>query len=167
LGEGKLLAGDDMMIIELPWHYTYPIYTGVLALALVILVPRKEIKRLFIYGVVFGGVANALLVSLIGNLLGAGGHTNYGLLGAFGVPFLPPIAWSAWFIMYLYFLPERKPWIVGYIVIAAVYAVFFSNVLINFHVFQLNYGVVLVPFVVYASWFAAATWAYFRSELRK
>lgn len=152
------------MALQLPLHYTYPIYTAILAAMLLALVPRPQIKRLVIYGIAFGALSNVAVVLLAFNGLQLGGHINYGPLGVFGIPFFPPVAWSVWFILYFHFLPKRLFWRIIYRLAAISYAVFFSNILVNYNVFQWNYGRVLIPFLIFGTWLTLATWAYMRVE---
>lgn len=150
------------MNVSVPEYLTYPIYTGILALILITLVPRNNIKQLLIYAITFGAVTNVSLIGLISKLLELGEHTNFGPFGAFGFPFFPPLAWSIWFLMFFYFLPNDLPWIVIYVATAAATSVLFSNVLVNLNVLEWHYGRVLVPFLIYGSWFSLATWAFKR-----
>jgi len=106
-------------LIKIETYYVYPIYTGILALIFVVLVPRNDIKHLLIYAITFGGVTNVALIGLVGKLLGVGGHINYGAFGAFGIPFFPPLAWTIWFVIFFYFLPNGLLWIVIYVLTAA------------------------------------------------
>lgn len=155
-----------MELITIPAYYVYPIYTGILALILIVLVPRNNIKQLLIYAITFGAVTDVAIIGLIGKLLGAGGHINFGSFGAFGIPFFPPLAWAIWFVMFFFFLPNVLPWIVIYVFTATSTSVLFANVLVNLHVLKLNYGRIVVPFLIYALWFSLATWAFKRLTRR-
>lgn len=152
------------MELQLPVYLIYPIYTAVIALALILVVPRPEIKRLLIYGIIFGAIINAVLMA-VHSSLDLGGHINYGSFGLGNFSFFPPIAWTLWFIMFFYFLPELPEHSIltaVYIVSAAAYAMFFSNVLVNLEVFVWKAGRVIYPFFLYLIWFTIAAWGYFR-----
>jgi len=143
-------------------HFIYPIYTSVLTIMMVILVPRREIKRLVMYGILFGAVADVFFIQLIG-LIGMGEYLNFKYFGAFGIPFFPPIAWTAYFIMFLYFLPRNKPWIYIFPIIASCYSVYFSNILQALGIMKWNYGNPILPLIlVYAPWHFGVTWAYLK-----
>ncbi|MGI6226263.1 MAG: hypothetical protein ACOYJ1_08430 [Peptococcales bacterium] len=101
-----------------------------------------------------------MLIILLAHLIGLGGHEQYEPFGFMKIAFFPPIAWAIWFILFLYFLPYKKPWIYIYIFSAASYSVLFSNVLQNLGLFQWNMGRVIVPYITYLSWFIIATWIY-------
>ncbi|MBZ4687899.1 MAG: hypothetical protein PWQ96_1095 [Clostridia bacterium] len=146
----------------MPKYYIYLIYTGLLALILILVVPRKEIRRLAFWGILFGAVVDAFAIILFTHLLDVGGYLNYGPLALLGMPFLPLIAWTVYYIIYFYFLPKQPPWNYIFTVTAASYSVIFSNVLSNLGIFEWNYGKIFIPFLIYISWNSLATWAYLK-----
>ncbi len=91
----------------MPLYLIYPLYTGTLALIMYLLVPRRMIKHLFFHGVIFGGVPDLIILYLL-YFFGLGGYINYGPLGFAGIPLFPLIAWTCYFILYLYLLPKRS-----------------------------------------------------------
>jgi hypothetical protein len=143
-------------------HFIYPIYTSILIVLLFVLVPRKEIRRLAFYGVLFGAVADVFFIILIG-IIDLGKYLNFKYFGAFGIPFFPPVAWTAYFILYMYILPKAKPWKYLYPIVASCYSVFFSNVLQALDIIKWNYGNPILPWLfIYAPWHIGVTWAYFK-----
>ncbi len=145
-------------------YLIYPIYTVILMLIVFAAVPRKQIKKLVLYGIIFGAIADVFVIVLL-KLIGAGGYLNLGPFGFMGIPFFPPLAWSAFFILLLHFFPEKGHWNYIYVLIAAGYSTFFSNVLENLGIFQWNYGGLVVPYVIYSLWFFSATW-YFQNDMK-
>ncbi len=139
-------------------YWIYPIYTTALAIIFKAVIPREYIKKSLIYGLIFGGLADSSLILIVSLLLKVGGYINYGPFGFKGVAFFPPIAWTIWFIMYFYFLPAERYLRYIYIFIAAGSAVFFSNVLVNLKIFEWNYGRIIIPFIIYFSWFTTSAW---------
>lgn len=143
-------------------HFIYPIYTSILAIVAVILVPRKEIKRLAMYGIFFGAVADIFFILML-SLMGMGKYINFKYFGAFGIPFFPPVAWTAYFILFLYLLPRNKPWSYLFPAVASCYSIFFANILQELGIFKWYYGNPILPFIlVYAPWHFGVTWAYFK-----
>ncbi|WP_459835442.1 hypothetical protein [Halanaerobaculum tunisiense] len=140
-------------------HFTFAIYTGILALVLVTLVPRKMIRELIIYGIIFGAIGDFLAVFIVTHLLEWGGYINYGPFGFRDIPFFPLLAWAIWFIMYFYFMPDHKVLRYVYIVSAAAYSVLFSNILANFDIFRWNFSEIIIPFFIYVTWFTGSAWA--------
>ncbi|MBO8168277.1 MAG: hypothetical protein H0Z35_03710 [Thermoanaerobacteraceae bacterium] len=147
-------------MLTLPKYFIYIVYTGILALMLIAVIPRQDIKRLAIYGIIFGAVMDGVLIVLVSHILGLGGYLHYGPLGFMGIPLFPLFAWTAYFILYFYFLPEQKPFLYIYTLAAAAYSTLLSNVLENLGIFKWNYGRLLVPFIIYTLWHVAVTWAY-------
>lgn len=134
------------------------IYTGIFAIILVAVVPRKDIHRLAIYGIIFGGIFDIVAVT-IANLTGSFRYINYEPFGLMGIHFLAPISWSIFFILYFYFLPKKKPYIFIYTIMAIYYSMLFCQMLTKLNVLKLGHGIIdsIVPFVI---WFPIATWGY-------
>ena len=145
--------------MNFPLHSIYLLYTTILAVIMIVLVPRTHIRTLALLGVFYGGILN-LVVILIHKLTGAGGFQNYGPFHFLGIPFLPPIAWTVFFIIFLYLLPGKKPWNYLFAVVASCYSVFFSNVLANLGIFQWKSSPIIYPIIVYLTWFLLVTWSY-------
>lgn len=143
----------------MPLYYIYPFYTGILALIAFIIIPRQYICKLAAISILLGGIFDVGVVLFI-KLLGVGGYLNFGPFGFWGIPFFPPIAWSIYFLMYFYLLPNNKIWAYIFPLISAVYSTFFSNILVNLGIFQWNYGKFIVPFLIYFSWHFSITWAF-------
>lgn len=146
--------------MDFPLYLIYLIYTSILALILVLVVPKAEIRRLAFSGILFGAIADVLIIILISLIFNLGGYKEFYPFGFMGIPFFPPLAWSIWFIFFFYLLPHKKPWIYIYVVAAASYCVIFSNVLQNLGIFQWNMGRIIVPYLLYLSWITLATWTY-------
>ncbi len=139
-------------------YFIYPIYTAILGIILISIVPRKDIKRLAFYGIALGGVMDTLAIFLVTFLLNLGSYINYGPFGFKGFTFFPPIAWSIWFIMFFYILPDNKFLKHFFIVTAASYAVLFSNILVNLGIMKWNKSEIIVPFIIYIVWFYTVVW---------
>ncbi|MGI6712763.1 MAG: hypothetical protein ACOX4L_08655 [Bacillota bacterium] len=146
---------------KIPVYSIYLIYTGVLALLLLSVVSKKEIRNLAIYGIIFGAVADIIII-LIVKALGVGAYRNYGPLGFLDIPFMPPIAWTIYFMIYFYLLPSKYPWNYFFAFIGGCYSVFFSNILANFGIFSWTLSKVILPFIVYQLWHFFATWSYLK-----
>lgn len=149
-------------MIKFPSYMIYLIYTAVLGVILICLVPRKDIKEFLIYGMIFGGVYDVFWILVI-MVLRVGGYKNFGPFGFLGIPFFPPIAWSIYFIMFFYFLPKKGLVVPYFFAIAATfYAIFFSNVLHNLNIFQWIKSSFALPLLLYGIWHVSATWAFLK-----
>ena len=144
----------------MPLYFIYPIYTGTLAILTFVVVPRREIQRLGIYAIFFGGVFDIFNIILFTKVIGIGGYINFRPFGAFGIPFFPPMAWTAYFILFIYMLPKRSPWKYLFPSVAAGYSTFFSHVLQELGIFKWNWGSPLFHFLIFIVWHYAVWWAY-------
>ena len=148
----------------MPTYFIYPIYTFCLLILTYALVPRQDIRYLLRYGVIFGFITDTVIVILFTKLIGLGGYTNFGPFAFKGIPFFPLIAWTIYYILYLYLLPKEKPWLYFFPVAAALYSVLFSNVLQNLGIFVWNWGTFIVPLIIYIFWHIMVTWLYLKWE---
>lgn len=139
-------------------YWIYPIYTTILAIILIAIVPRSGIKRLAVHSILLGGVVDFLILELFGYLINTNTYINYLPFGAGKISFFPPIAWTIWFILFFYLLPDNNILRYIYLAVAAAYSTFFSNVLINLNVIGWEYEKVFIPFFIYLVWFSAAIW---------
>jgi len=136
------------------------IYTSIFAAILVAVVPKGEIRRLSIYGIIFGGVFDVVLL-IFTNLIGEFRYVNYEPFGLMGIHFLAPISWAIFYIIYFYFLPEKKMYVYIYVVTAIFYSMMFCQMITKLGVLQLAHGIYdsIFPFLV---WFPVATWGYYK-----
>jgi hypothetical protein len=137
----------------------YLLYTSTLSFLMFVLIPRKNIYKFALLGIFYGALIDIFWMIFI-DLIGAGGYINYGPLGFKGIPFMPPIAWTVFFIMFLYLLPEKKPWNYLFALLASGYSVFFSNILVNLGIFHWTFSKVIFPACLYLIWFLFVTWSY-------
>lgn len=151
----------------MPQNLITPLYTGIFAIIVIAVIPRKEIKRLAIYGIIFGAVFNILSL-LIGHITGKYGFMNFEPFGISFIPFFPPISWTLFFMLYFYFMP-KKPLLYIYVASAIFYGILFGNMIMNLGIFKLS-DRWLSPLIIFIIWFSTATWGYFRlncGKLRK
>ena len=136
------------------------IYAGIFGIILVSVVPKKDIHWLFIYGLIFGGIFDIIIVGLA-NLIGEFKYINYEPFGLMGIHFMAPISWTIYFIIYFYFLPARKLYRYIYTTIGAFYSMLFCQMITKLGVLELAHGIIdsIIPFVI---WFPLATWGYCR-----
>ena len=151
----------------MPTYLVYPIYTTALLIATYALVPRQNIRDLLRYGILFGAITDAVMIILFTKIIGLGGYINFGPFGFKGIPFFPLIAWSAYYVLYLYMLPEEKPWVYIFPIVAAFFSLFFSNILQNLGIFVWNWGTVIIPLIIYLFWHITVTWIYIKVENHK
>lgn len=145
----------------MPSYIIYILYTAAIAVIVLAMVPKNEIRRLAFYGVGFGALVDVLFVITLTHGFKAAGYFNFGPLAAFGIPFFPPIAWSFFFVAFLYFLPKQRPWNYAFSLLAAAFSTLFSNVLANLGIFGWwKVGGLVIPYILYATWFTTVTYIY-------
>lgn len=144
----------------MPKYFIYPIDTIIFSIILIATVPRKEIRRLSIYGIIFGGIMD-VLVHFFGYITGLFSWINYGPFGFIGVHIFANVSWSIYFILYYYFLPKQKP--LNYIFVGA--GIFFSllyyNLIIDLGIFT-SYGRIILPLFGFSFWYVIATWGFYK-----
>ena len=152
--------GDKRGQQTMPKYFLYPIYTTIFALILIANVPKKEIRNLSIYGIIFGGIMDAL-VHFFGYVTGLFTWINYGPFGFLGVHIFANVSWSIFFILYFYFLPKLKP--LNYLFAGA--AIFFSTLYFNLVVdmgILYSQSRILLPLFGFTVWFSIATWGFYK-----
>ncbi|HYH02864.1 MAG TPA: hypothetical protein VEC37_07165 [Bacillota bacterium] len=149
----------------MPIKYIPFVYTAIFSIILVNVVPRKDIHRLFIYGLIFGGIFDVVVVSLA-NLIGEFKYINYEPFGLIGIHFMAPIAWTVFFIIYFYLLPDKKIYCYTYLVAAIFYSIMFCQMITKLGVLLLAHGIFssIAPFII---WFPVATWGYLKLTKRQ
>lgn len=122
------------------------------------MVPRREIRRLFIYGLIFGGIFDIILVETM-NLIGEFKYINYEPFGLMGIHIMAPISWTIFFIIYFYLLPAKKIYMILYVISGIFYSMLFCQMITKLGVLTLAHGILdsIFPF---AFWFPLATWGY-------
>lgn len=144
----------------MPKYFLYLIFAIGFSLILIATVPKMEIRRLSIHGIIFGGIMD-VLVHVFGNVTGLFAWVNYGPLGVMGIPIFASISWVIFFIMYFYFIPVIKP--LNYVFTGAgvFFAVLYYNLMIDVGILKTS-SRILVPVMGFAVWFSFATWGFYK-----
>ncbi len=144
----------------MPIFLLHPFYAATFILLLIVIVPKKDIQRLSLFGVVLGGMMDSI-VHAFGYFTGLFSWTNFGPFGFIGVHLFANIAWTAFFIIYFYYLPRQRPFY--YISIAAgVFAsILYYNLLLDIGIFKASSRLIL-PLIGFTVWFFVATWAFLK-----
>lgn len=144
----------------MPIFLIYPLFTMAFALILIANVPKKETQRLAIYGIIFGGIMDAL-VHLFGYITGLFSWINYGPFGFIGVHLFPNISWSIFFILFYYFLPQHKP--LNYIFAGGgvFFSVLYYNMVVDLGILKSS-SKIWLPLLGFTFWFSTATWGFYK-----
>ncbi|WP_068966395.1 hypothetical protein [Desulfosporosinus sp. BG] len=144
----------------MPKFLLYPIFTTVFALILIVNVPKIEIRRLSIYGIIFGGIMDAM-VHFFGYVTGLFAWTNYGPFGFIGVHIFADVTWSIFFILYFYFLPLQKPLNYLFACAGIFFSVLYYNLVIDMGILKTE-SRILLPLLGFVVWFSLATWGFYK-----
>ncbi|AET69142.1 hypothetical protein Desor_3664 [Desulfosporosinus orientis DSM 765] len=144
----------------MPKFLVYPIFTSIFSIILIANVPKSEIRRLSIYGIIFGGMLD-VIVHLFGYITGLFSWTNFGPFGFIGVHIFPNVSWSIFFILYFYFLPQQRP--LNYIFIGGgiFFSIMYYNMVIDMGILNASSRFWL-PLFGFSVWFGLATWGYYK-----
>jgi hypothetical protein len=127
----------------------------------VAVVPRKDIHRLSIYGILFGAIGDVFVI-ISGKVFGLFEYVNYEPFGLMGIPFFAPISWTIYFILYFYFMPKERPFIYIYVISAIGYSILFGNLLVNLGLMIYHYNRLILPLITFSFWFVLITWGYLK-----
>lgn len=97
-------------------YLLYPLFAGIVGISFLLIVPKEHYKRYLLWGLVFGGIGDALTVSLLTQL----NLIQYKNMGPFNIFNLfsiwTPITWALTFSIFFYLMPVRKVFLVPYII---------------------------------------------------
>lgn len=144
-----------------PIQWGYIIFAVLMFLMMVVLVPRKRIKQLFWFSLLWGPTVDVVLVLIFSAVQ----LYQYQYLKPFeflGAPIWNALAWTPAIILFIHFLPERKE---RYVI--PVYIGTFSMIGVFVGAYYSEFGLVrdihfhyLLRFPIWYLWLSAAYWHY-------
>src|SRR5690554_852935 len=137
----------------------------IFGLAAAIIIPKKLYKKYFIYGLIFGGLVDFVLVLMIGVIAGGVQYKNMGVFSVFDITsFWTPISWMLVQMIFLYLLPRKKLYFYPYVLSYGIFGYCVGLVLENFGLFKYR-GVFryLYPLVI-IGWFYSVARLYMYEE---
>lgn len=147
--------------------FIFMYFTILAATLYFLIVPKEHYKRTLIYGIIFGGIANFMIVVLL-SYLNLIRYKNLGFfdIGGF-ISSWTPVTWSFIFALFFYLLPVRLPFMIPYILAFAAFTYGSGLVFENFGVFEyLGFWRYAAP-VLFTVWYSASAWVYLKnSELQ-
>ena len=138
----------------------YPALILILALFLLITVPRKVFRTLLPYGLVLGGLLDYVCHLVLGDLFKVFSFKNHGIFNVSGQMILAPLAWTLIIIFYLYFWPrENKQLSYFYVLAWGGLATGFSQVVYLAELFEYRPWLSPIPMLImFLARFAFAGW---------
>lgn len=145
----------------MPKYFLYLLLLSIFIIIMVLAMPKKDIIRLSIYGIMFGGLMDILMLTF-GQITGLYEWINFGPLGYKYIPLPAPITWGVFFIIYFYFLPKQKPFNYIYVLASILFSSIYINMVTNLGIFKCRYSPFIVGLFAFTFWFSLVTWGYYR-----
>lgn len=142
----------------------YLLFAVTIGLATIILIPRNLYKKYLLYGLLFGGIGDSILVTII-HFLGYLNYKNLGVTSLFGIfSFWTPIAWTFYFMLFFYFLPRRKVFLAPYVLVFVALNYSVGTVMIQSGLYEvIGIYKYIQPFI-YLAWCSISVWSFFKGE---
>jgi MFS family permease len=146
--------------------FYYLIIAAILGVAAIALIPKEKYKKLFIYGLLFGGLGDTIIVTLFSKIFPLYQYKNMGafnILGLFSIG--TPITWTFVFAIFLYLLPVRKVFLVPYIITFLGFNVAMGMVMHSLGLFEYNKPLYqYLDLIDFTLWYIIAAWIYIKAE---
>ena len=140
----------------------YPTFVAVIAILILLVIPRSDLRRLIPRATVLGGVGDIVTVFIYQDLLGVIGFKNHGIWECANQHFFSPVGWTLVMVLYFYFYPD-SPRILRYLYTGAwaALAVGYGLLVRNVELYDFKPWFFPIPmYLVFLGWFAFAIWAY-------
>lgn len=136
--------------------------TGV---ATVVVIPKAEYKKFFIYSLIFGGLAYIAINLVISPVLHLAKYINMGPFGIYELfSYWTPISYTFVFMFFLYFLPDTKAFFYPYLLAFSIFGYCLGIMLENFNVFHyLGIWLYTAPIGLFV-WFWIVALIYMKNE---
>jgi hypothetical protein len=136
--------------------------TFVFSITSLIFIPKKLYKKFFLYGLIFGGLMDSLVVIVL-SLLKLIEFKNMGYLNFHNLfPIVNPITWIFVFMLFFYFLPVNRGFFYLYILGFTLSGMLIGSLLSNLHLFEDHF-----PYfhpLIFLLEFLFSAWVYLRRE---
>lgn len=88
------------------YYFAFPLFLLVLMVAFL---DRKEIKSLFWFGLIWGSVLTTIIIFIIADIFNLVKYQHVKPFTILGLPLLFDLAWTPAVLLFLHFLPKKKP----------------------------------------------------------
>jgi hypothetical protein len=150
-------------MFELSFYSIFAFATG---LASFIIIPKNLYKKFFLYGLLFGGIGDTAIASIF-HFIGTLNYKNMGTTSIFGIfSFWTPIAWTFYYMIYLYFLPVRRSFLVPYVIIFAALNYSVGMVMSQSGLYEIIGVYKYIQPFVFLFWGSISAWAFHKGEHR-
>lgn len=154
----------NQIIVDKSFYYL--ILAGITGAAALILIPKEKYKKYFIYGLLFGGVGDTIMVTIMSKWLHLFNYKSMGVLNILNLYSLwTPITWTFVFAVFFYLLPVRKVFLVPYLLAFIGFSTIMGTAMSNLGLFEYTkpfYQYIdLVGFIL---WEVIAAWVFIKNE---
>jgi hypothetical protein len=143
----------------------YPVYLVISFIFSLIYIPKKVYKEHLIYGMLVGGLGDMAVVGIFANVFHLMWFKNAGFFNVLGQNFLSPPCWTFTVMLFLYFLPRRRPFLYLYILVFAMYSFGYGILVHNVDLYDFRpwfyYG--MSPFI-FGGWWSFAAWIFIKTS---
>lgn len=143
----------------------YPIYLTIAFVFSLIYIPKKDYKEYLTYGILLGGLGDIIVVAVYQNLLHVMWFKNAGIFNVLGQNFLSPPSWTFTVMLFLHFLPFRRPFIYLYVLTFACFSVGYGLMVRNAGLFDFRpWFYPIVSYFIFLGWWTFITWVFLKTS---
>lgn len=150
-----------MYLINIPHDIYYVVFAAFMALAMIILVPRSDIKQLFAFCLIWGSVGSFLLIKIF----------SPGVLNLFrweetafsfwSSPLVINLAWAPAFVLFLHFRPKPRHLFALYLLTFSLVSTAIDRVFNQLGSLEYIMWNPIARFIVSLIWFSGAALHYY------
>jgi sensor histidine kinase YesM len=145
--------------------WIYPVFAVFLAAVALLLIPKAQYKKFFLYGLLLGGAGDVVIMALFSKLIPIFQYKHTGAFGVNGFSIWTPVGWALAFAIFFYLLPRRWAFLVPYLMTFVGLSFLIATILEKYgSLTYLNPGYRLVGIIIFALWYTAAAYLYLRTE---
>ena len=143
----------------------YPVFLTIVFILSLIYIPQRVYKEYLIYGMLVGGLGDIVVVGLYDNLLHWMWFQNAGIFDVLGQNFLSPPSWTFTVMLFLYFLPRRRPFLYLYILTFTMYSFGYGILVHNANLFDFRpwFYYRMAP-LNFGAWWSFTAWIFLRTS---
>ncbi|SFG80889.1 hypothetical protein SAMN05660649_02756 [Desulfotomaculum arcticum] len=146
----------------------YPVYLVLAFILSLLYIPKEDYKKYFIYGLLIGGLGDVIAVSLFSNLFHIIWFKNAGIFAVLGHNILSPPSWTFTVMIFLRFLPHRRPFLYFYVVTFAFSSLGYGYFVQNIGLFDFKtWFYPVFSFLTFLGWWSFAAWLYIKTSLSR
>lgn len=143
----------------------YPAFLLMVFILSLIFIPRKDYKEYFIYGVILGGLGDVLVVGLFQDVLHIIWFKEAGIFDVLGQNILSPPSWTFVVMLFLRFLPSRRPFLYLYTLTVALSSVGYGILVKNVGLFDYRpWFFPIFSYFIFLAWWSFITWVFLRTN---